>query len=307
MKDYYAENAMKTMAAYCTEEGIVIVEDLAQNQIIYKIDIFGDRYKYLQYEWDITPYFSFSPDGKWLVITYGMGYIYFVELASGIIREKIRLFKEVDYSTASFEDIDTCCYYNIYTRIDFSTSGRYMAARVRGDFDPQDSDGRTLMFEPIYFRSAFVFDMETRKMIFYYSYPEEEKYKARSLGTIAFSPDDKLLVTGVFGGPVKVFELISGKESASFEMLEWVSAPRDIDNRKLVAFLNDKEFVFVNKERELVWAISDETGSWDVKTKIAAKELVAFGNNIFDIEYDRAQKSISCYGGRKDEGCVIAL
>lgn len=180
MKDYYAENAMKTMAAYCTEEGIVIVEDLAQNQIIYKIDIFGDRYKYLQYEWDITPYFSFSPD-------------------------------------------------------------------------------------------------------------------------------DKLLVTGVFGGPVKVFELISGKESASFEMLEWVSAPLDIDNRKLVVFLNDKEFVFVNKERELVWAISDETGSWDVKTKIAAKELVAFGNNIFDIEYDRTQKSISCYGGRKGEGCVIAL
>ena len=141
--------------------------------------------------------------GKAVVIplTYPtMGYIYFLELAVGMICEKMRLFQNVDYDMNSFENVDTCCYYNEYTQIDFSTSGRYMAARVWGDFDPQESDGRTIMFEPVFFRSVFVFDMKTRELIFEYSYPETEEYKAASLGTIAFSPDDRLFVTGVLEG-----------------------------------------------------------------------------------------------------------
>ena len=160
------ENSIKTRAAYCTGEGVVCVEDSVRKQILFKIDIFGDRYTYLLYEWNIRPCFFFSPDEKWLIITYGMGYIYFVELATGMICERIRLFEDVDYDANSFEDLDTCCYYNEYTQIDFSASGRYMSARVRGDFDPQESDGRTIMFEPVFFRSVFVFDMKTRKLIF---------------------------------------------------------------------------------------------------------------------------------------------
>lgn len=160
------ENSIKTRAAYCTGEGVVCVEDSVRKQILFKIDIFGDRYTYLLYEWNIRPCFFFSPDEKWLIITYGMGYIYFVELATGMICERIRLFEDVDYDANSLEDLDTCCYYNEYTQIDFSASGRYMSARVRGDFDPQESDGRTIMFEPVFFRSVFVFDMKTRKLIF---------------------------------------------------------------------------------------------------------------------------------------------
>lgn len=306
VKNYYMENSMRTKAAYCTDEGIVFVEDLVQKHILHRIDIFGDRYKYLLYEWNIIPSFAFSPDGKWLVITYGLGYIYFVELATGIICKIIRLFEEVDYNVNSFEDIDTCCYYNEYTRIDFSISGRYMSARVRGDFDPQDSDGRTIMFEPVFFRSVFVFDVETRELIFKYSYPEEEKYKATSLGTIAFSPDDKLFVTGVFGGQVKMFDLLSGKELASFEHLEWISAPCDIDNRRLVVFLNNYEFIYVNNERELVWVESDVFGKWYIKTKIFREELLAI-RILFDIEYDNVQNSIKCYGEMKEPCCIIAL
>lgn len=297
---------MKTRAAYCTDEGIVFVEDLVRKQILYKIDIFGDRYKYLLYEWNIRPCFFFSPDEKWLIITYGMGYIYFVELASGIICERMRLFDDVDYDVNSFEDIDTCCYYNEYTQIDFSASGRYMSARVRGDFDPQESDGRTIMFEPVFFRSVFVFDMKTRELIFEYSYPEAEEYKAASLGTIAFSPDEKLLVTGVFGGQVKVFDLLSGKEIACLEQLEWVSEPCDIDNRHLVAFLNNNEFLYVNKERELVWVVLDVFNNCYIKTKIIRKEIVSL-RTLFDIEYDSIQNIIKCYGREREPFCIIAL
>lgn len=73
MKNHYIENAIKTRAVYCTDEGVVFVEDLVRKQILYKFDIFGDRYKYLLYNWLIGPCFFFSPDEKWLIITYGMG------------------------------------------------------------------------------------------------------------------------------------------------------------------------------------------------------------------------------------------
>ena len=306
MKNYYVENSLKTRAAYCTDEGIIFVEDLIQNQILYKIDIFGDRYNYLLYEWDIRPCFYFSPDEKWLIITYGMGYIYFVELASGMICERIRLFRDVDYDTNSFEGLDTCCYYSEYTQIDFSATGHYMSARVRGDFEPQESDGRRIMFEPVFFRSVFVFDMTTRELIFDYSYPVNEKYKATSLGTIAFSPDEKLLVTGVFGGQVKVFDLLSGKEIACIEQLEWVGEPCDIDNRHLVVFLNNNEFLYVNRGKELVWIVLDGFHNWYEKTKIIREEIVSL-RTLFDIEYDSIQNTIKCYGREKEPCCIITL
>lgn len=306
MKNYYIENAIKTRAVYCTDEGLVFVEDLVEKQILYKFDILGDRYKYLLYEWNIRPCFFFSPDEKWLIITYGIGYIYFVELASGMIYEKIRLFEDVDYDIHSFEDIDTCCYYNEYTQVDFSSSGHYMCARVRGDFDPQESDGRTTMFNPIFFRSVFVFDMKTREVVFKYSYPEAEEYKATSLGTIAFSPDEKLLVTGVFGGQVKVFDLLSSEELACLEQLEWVSEPRDIDNRRLVVFLNNNEFLYVNKEKQLVWVVRNGFNNWYIKAKIIREEMVSV-RTLFDIEYDRIQNVIKCYGWEKEPICIIKL
>ncbi len=306
MKNYYTENSRKTRASYCTDEGVVIVEDLEQKQILYKIDVFGTRYEYLLYEWNIRPYFTFSPNEKWLIITYGMGYIYFVELASGTICEKIRLFEDIDYDVNSFEDIDTCCYYNEYTQIDFSAFGRYMPVRVRGDFDPQESDGRIIMFEPMFFRSVFVFDMKTRELVFEYSYPEAEEYKATSLGTVAFSPDEKLFVTGVFGGQVKVFDLSSGKEVACLEQLEWASEPCDIDNRHLVVFLNNSEFIYVNKEKELVCVALDIFDNWYIKFKIVREELASL-RTVFDIEYDSLENIIKCYGKAKEPICAIGL
>lgn len=132
----------QTKVAYCTDEGIVLVEDLVQKQILYKFDIFCDRYQYLLYEWNIIPKFVF------------------------------------------------------------------------------------------------------------------------------------------------------------FESLEWVSAPLDIDNRKLVTFLNNNEFIYVNKEKELVWVKQDICGQWKIKTKIVREEIASF-KNIFDIEYDSVENAILCYEGEK--------
>lgn len=92
--------------------------------------------------------------------------------------------------------------------------------------------------------------------------------------------------------------MLSGKELAFFESLEWVSAPLDIDNRKLVTFLNNNEFIYVNKEKELVWVKQDICGQWKIKTKIVREEIASF-KNIFDIEYDSVENAILCYEGDK--------
>ena len=298
--NYYVKSNSNTKAVYCTGDGTVIIQDLVKNSTLFEINIFGEKYKYLEREWNIFPYFSFSPDEKWLIASYGIGYIYFIELESGKICKHIRLFEDVDYNTKSFEEIDTCCYYNEYTRIDFSSSGQYMVARVRGDFDPQESDGRQNMFEPIYFRSVFIFDMQTLKMIFKYNYPEGEKYGPMSLATIAFSPDEKLFVTGVLGGQIKIFDLLTGKEIAQQDNLEWIADSTGIDHRNLISFVNNRELVYVNIKKELVYLAIEQTENLREICKYFRDELIA-NKIIYDIEFDAINNAVNCYGENKTD------
>ena len=49
------------------------------------------------------------------------------------------------------------------------------------------------------------------------------------------------------------FDLLLGQEIATLEQLEWVGESCDIDNRRLVVFLSNNEFLYVNRDKELVW------------------------------------------------------
>lgn len=115
-----------------------------------------------------------------------------------------------------------------------------------------------------------------------------------------------MFVTGVFGGLVKVFDLLSGKEIASLEQLEWVAEPCDIDNRHLVVFLSNNEFLYVNNDKELVWVVLEGFSNWYIKTKIVREEIASI-RTLFDIEYDCINKVIKCYGWEKAPICIIEL
>ena len=137
--------------------------------MLFTIDVLGENYEEWKYEWCVEPRLVFSPTNKILAVSYGMGWVYLIDISMKCICKHFRFFPEVNYENTSFQDIDMCCYYNEYTQLDFSHSGKYLAIRVRGLYDPQESDGRSDLFTPIYMRSVFVVDMDINEEVFRYS------------------------------------------------------------------------------------------------------------------------------------------
>ncbi len=297
-KYFYTENTDKTKAAYCTKDGLVQVICLATEELLFSVRLFGENFYYLWQEWWVVPNLQFVPDKELLVVTYGMGYLYLIDLKNQQVVKQLRLFEEVRYEDDSFRELDTCCYYMEHTRVDFSPTGKYMVIRVRGHFDPQDSDGRSDLFTPDYFRTIFVMDMDTPEIIFTYSYPhEEEKDYHYNVAVIAFSPKEDLFLTGALGKELKLFAFPNGGEITTLEKAEWIADSTEIQHRQLVAFLSEEEFVYVSGDlqKEIVRVCKNEAGSWVRAGKVKQELIQGFlGKHgmILDIAYDEEARRL---------------
>ena len=291
-KYFYTENIAKTKAAHCTKDGLVQVICLTTEELLFSVRLFRDNFYYLWQEWWVVPNLQFVPNKELLVVTYGMGYLYMIDLKAQKVIKHLRLFEEVSYEDDSFQELDTCCYYMEHTRVDFSPSGKYMVIRVRGDFDPQDSDGRRDLFTPDYFRTVFVMDMDALELIFTYAYSHKEKKDYHyNAAVIAFSPGEDVFLTGALGRELKVFEFPDGRELATFENVEWIADSGEIQHRQLVAFLSEDEFVYVSGDlqKEIVRVCRDATGCWVRAGKVKQELIQGFldrNGMILDIAYD---------------------
>ena len=310
-KYFYTENTDNSKAAYCTEDGLVQVTCPVTKEVLFSVKLFGDNFYYLWQEWWVVPSLQFVPGEELLVVTYGMGYVYLVDLKEYKVIKQLQLFEEVNYDDDSYQELDTCCYYMEHTRVDFSPSGKYVVIRVRGHFDPQDSDGRSVLFTPDYFRTVFVMDMDTFEIIFTYSYPhnEEQDYHY-NVAVIAFSPKEDLFLTGALGKELKIFELPEGLEVATLEKVEWIADSTEIQHRRLVAFLSEDEFVYVSgdRQKEIVRVCKDETGHW-VKSGRVKQELVQGfldkHSMILDIDYDGTENRLNLYSSGNVEEIML--
>ncbi|MBQ6695193.1 MAG: hypothetical protein IJN16_00645 [Lachnospiraceae bacterium] len=301
-KYFYTENTDKTKAVYCADDGIIKVVYPETEKVLLELKLFGENYKYLWYEWNVVPSFAFVPNREILVITYGVGYVFLVDLVKRRVIKHLRLFEEVSYEDDTYKELDFCCYYNENTRVDFSPSGKYMAIRVRGDYDPQDADGRQELFTPLYFRTVFVMDMNTFEIIFTYSYPhKEERYYDQNVAVIAFSPEEDVFVTGALLGLLKVFHLPDGEESGTFEKVEWIADSLEIQHRQLVAFLSKDVFVYVSEDKEIIRVCRSREGDWIEAGKLRQELLQDFLDEygmILDIEYNEMSQKLTLKRGR---------
>lgn len=253
-----AENEM--WFVYCTDTGILKAENRKDVKESFDVNLFDNRYQYLLEQWDVGPQIFLTQDSKYIVVTYGIGYVYFILLSEKRTVKSFRLFPNIHYENDSFKSVDMCCYYQERTQVNFSSTGHYAAIRVTGIFDPQESDGRKKIFTPVYFRSVFVIDLLNLEVCF------QEKYGNvrgnRNLASLAFSPNDDYLVTGVLGDVVKVFCLRSGKCLGEFSSLVWISDPCKIRDCPLIAFLDENSFVYVNKDSDIIRVSLQENGQF---------------------------------------------
>ena len=120
--------------------------------------------------------------------------------------------------------------------------------RVRGDFDPQEEDGRREHFTPQYFRSVSVIDMERRTLAFTRSF-EDEHPGHENLAALAFHPAEELLAVGVPGGRFRLLSLPEGETAGEFSSLIWVPDPLGVRHRDLIRFVDDDTLVYLSGER----------------------------------------------------------
>ena len=217
----------------------------------YSLLLFEDNFEYLYMEWNVCPKLYITPDANYCIVTYGVGYLFFIDLQGRKVVKEYHLFPEVDYSNDSFQEIDWCCYYNEHTRVDFSESGKYAVVRVRGDFDPQESDGREDLFTPVYFCSFFIIDLCSFEICLSDDFGDVcNAYK--NIGAIAFNKSETLIAVGAFGSVIKIFNLTSRKCIDTLCSLMWMPDPLNLINCPLMLFLNDNILIYVNKDKNIV-------------------------------------------------------
>lgn len=251
----------KNIIAECKEDGTIEIIQKNENKK-YVFHLFGEDFQYLYEQWNVVPLLYLSENFQFLIVTYGIGYVYFISLEQCEVVKQIKLFEEVTYQDKSFQDLDLCCYYNERTQITFSPTEKYMAIRVRGDYDPQEGDGRIELFTPIYFRSVFLVDMETLEICFQYDYHDVEERSGRNVAVVAFSPDEKFLVVGALGNALKVFDITNKIECGVPMSVRWVPEPRGVRDCPLVKFLDNENFVYVNLDKEEKCATLQSDGIW---------------------------------------------
>lgn len=256
---YYCET--ENIIAECKEDGAIRIVKKNENQE-HILRLFGEDFWYLYEQWNVVPLLYCPKNYPFLIVTYGIGYVYFISLESYEVVKHIKLFPEVSYKDESYRELDLCCYYNERTQVTFSPTEKYMEIRVRGDFDPQAADGVEELFTPTYFRTVFLVDMETLDICFQYDYHDVEECSGRNVAVVAFSPDEKFVVVGALGNALKVFDITNKMECGVPMSVRWVPDPTGVRDCPLVTFLDNENFLYVNYNCEEKRATLQRDGIW---------------------------------------------
>lgn len=249
----------ENIIAECTEDGAIrIVKKNEQEEHV--LHLFGEDFQYLYEQWNIACLLYLSKN--FLIVTYGIGDVYFVSLESCKVVKHIRLFEEICYNQEFYHELDLCCYRFERTQVTFSPTEKYMEIRVRGNFDPQAADGIAELFTPTYFRTVFLVDMETLDICFQYDFHNVEERSGRNAAVVAFSPDEKFLVVGALGNALKVFDIANKTECGVPMSVQWVPDPTGVRDCHLVTFLDNKNFLYMNYDCEEKRATLQSDGIW---------------------------------------------
>lgn len=283
----------------CNQDGFIIIYNKNKDEKTC-LKLFSDKFQYLYEQWCVEPRLYLTRESKYLIVTYGIGYVYIVDLYTMKTVGEFKLFSEISYEDDSYQEIDTGCYYNEATEVDFSPSGKYVIIRVRGDYDPQEGDRRKILFTPIYFSSVFVLNIHTMQIEFQYdgSDMQEEGYN-KNMAVIAMDPSENNLLVGALGNDLKLFDINTGHEIQTFKGLAWRADPCDIRKCQLALFLDDDNFAYVNKEYNIEIYTRKNDKEW-----VCAYEIITSdekeGNGsrgvrkIYRLEYDKLTDEFIC-------------
>lgn len=246
----------------CGDDGMISIKR-KEKAGAYFFKLFYENYQYLRKQWAVETRMFFTLDLNYLIVTYGIGYVYTIDLNSMELVRSWKLFQDISYEDDSYQNIDLCCYYNEATEVDFSPWGRYAILRVRGDYDPQEGDGRTEIFTPVYFSSVFLVDLQTLELVFQYDSSDmQERYSEKNVAVAAMDSSEKKLLVGALGNDLKLFDVSEGCEIGTFKKLAWIPDPLDIRKCQLAVFMDENRFAYVNEAYNIAVVVKQADERW---------------------------------------------
>lgn len=187
-------------------KGILSLFNEIGGQKIFELQLFGEDFEYLFFEWDVKSTLFLDEKSEYIVLAYGIGHIYFISIAEQKVIKKLQFFDYINYDDESYQNVEDFAYYGVETFFKISSSGRYLAIRCRGVYDPQETDAPGFIFNtPEYQRSTFIIDLNSLEIVFKYAFDDVEERYGRNAAVFDFSPDEKFILIGALGNVLKVF------------------------------------------------------------------------------------------------------
>lgn len=210
-----------------------------------EIAAFMDNIPLFQEETVTNMGLTFSPDGRFLAVGLGVGIVKVYELVYNSLHAEHR------HPGLYWEQLETNDYYQEYTHVTFSASGKYMAlVPTAARYDPQGDDGFPI---PPYYGAFYVIDLCTGDVLL------EHKYAERKIGAISFSADERFIAIGLLGDEVAVWDLHSRSILAERDDFVWIGLADRVGMTQTLAFTSNGDKLVYASRRATI-AIIDLTG-----------------------------------------------
>lgn len=195
---------------------------------------------------------AFSPDSRYLAVGLGVGMVKVYDL-----REQ-KLHAAYDCPGLDWEQLDNNAYYEEYTYVTFSPSGRYLiVVPTAASYDPQGDDGYPI---PEPYRTFYCIDFRSGRVVLQHTFADESKIAA-----IAISPDEKWLAVGLFGKRMTVWNVEAGQCLYDEANFVWLGLPSRVGMTQTVAFSGDsRKLLFAARQTVRIVHLTDSCRTEDI-------------------------------------------
>lgn len=195
---------------------------------------------------------AFSPDARYLAVGFGVGMVKIYDL-----REQ-QLHAAYDCPGLDWEQLDDNAYYEEYTYVTFSATGRYLiVVPTAANYDPQGDIGYPI---PEPYRTFYCIDLKSGRVVLQHTFADRSKIAA-----IAISPDEKWLAVGLFGKRMTIWNVETGQclyDDASFV---WLGLPSRVGMTQTIAFSRDsRKLLYAARETVRIVHLTDSFRTEDI-------------------------------------------
>lgn len=180
----------------------------------------------------------FSPDGNFLAVGMAVGLVAIVDL------QRLEFVREFKYPGLDWEQLVRNAYYEEYTHVLFSTSGKYLLIiPTAKKYDPQGDNGYSI---PAEYGTFYILDFGTGEVILKHTYVD------RKITASVFSPDERFLAIGLVGKEIEIWDVVQSQPVTSRNDFVWLARADRVGSTQTMVFtLNSEWLVYAAQDSEV--------------------------------------------------------